>query len=56
MKSNKKTLEQKQLLYPNINTSQALICMYLYGGEWYKNLSINDKINHRTNFINPKSI
>jgi hypothetical protein len=42
------TLEEKQEKYcPTNICTQTMLCMYIYGGSFYRGLSINQKINHR---------
>lgn len=42
------TLKEKQEKYfPTNLRTQIMLCMYLYGGSFYRGLSINQKINHR---------
>lgn len=43
-----RTLIENQIKYPRTNLkTETMLCMFIYGGAWYRSLSINEKINHR---------
>ena len=47
MINRKRIMQLRQKHFPTNLRKQTMLCMLLFGGKWYLELSINEKINHR---------